>query len=113
MKKLIYVLFIGLLLSAATGTDFAQEKTALAKMVKSDDKENKDSETKKDSANKEISASTSQTTSESKCETCRWFEPTAASFSIRYRTTTDTGNVRNLNQAQQRIVLGGKFKFDK
>ena len=49
----------------------------------------------------------------SKCESCRWFEPTAASFSMRYRTTTDSGDVRNLNQGQHRIILGGKFKFDK
>jgi len=111
MKKFIYVLFTGLLLLAATGTEFAQEKIALAKTVKSDKKE---SETNKDSADKEVSNSTTtQSSNDSSCESCRWFEPTAATFSMRYRTITNSANVRTFNQGQQRIVLGGKFKFDK
>jgi len=110
MKKIIYVLFVGLLLLAAAGTDFAQESATLAKAVKP---ESKDSE-KKDSTDQEQSKSKSQTNpSDSKCESCRWFEPTAATFSIRYRTTTDAADVRTLNQGQQRMILAGKFKFDR
>jgi len=52
-------------------------------------------------------------TSNASCETCRWFEPTIATFSMRYRTTTDVTDTRTLDQGQQRIVLAGKFKFDK
>jgi hypothetical protein len=32
---------------------------------------------------------------------------------MRYRTLTDANDVRTFDQGQQRIILGGKFKFDK
>jgi hypothetical protein len=113
MKKIIYVLFVGLLAFVAPATSFAQEKVTLAKTVKTDEKETKKSEAKVETEDKEKSEATPQTNSDAKCESCRWFEPTAASFSMRYRTITDGTNLRTFNQAQQRTVLAGKFKFDK
>lgn len=52
-------------------------------------------------------------TSSNACESCRWFEPTAATVSFRYRNTQDVLDDPGFSQGQQRIVLGGKFKFDK
>jgi hypothetical protein len=113
MRHILNFFSVSLLVCVVTATGFAQEKVELAKVVKSDEKASKDAKKETFSADKEKADPAPQTTTESKCESCRWFEPTVATFSIRYRTTTDSGNVRNLNQAQQRIVLGAKFKFDK
>lgn len=63
--------------------------------------------------NEEETAEKTSKAVSSECESCRWFEPTAATFSLRYRTVTDATNLRTFNQNQQRIVLAGKFKFDK
>jgi hypothetical protein len=110
MKKIIFTLFAGVLLFAAAETNFAQEQPVLAKSFK---KESEKTETKNEPEDKEKSAPAQQTNSDAKCESCRWFEPTIATFSFRYRTLTNADNVRTFNQGQQRIVLGGKLKLDK
>lgn len=112
MKNLTYFLSIGLLLlCGAAATTVAQDQIASAKTsIEDTDKSEKTKKDKnKDAADKDKAAQTST----SACETCRWFEPTVATFSMRYRTVTDSTNLRTFDQGQQRIVLGAKFKFDK
>ena len=116
MKNIKYVLSIGLLLlCGAAATTVAQEQIASVKPsveAGTDKSEKAKKEKNKDAADKEKSASAQPSTA-SGCETCRWFEPTVATFSMRYRTVTDSTNLRTFDQGQQRTVLGAKFKFDK
>jgi hypothetical protein len=114
MKRITYALFSAFLLLAVAGTASSQIQVAST----GSDKSNREGEKpkkndKKDTAEKDEVTAAPQTSSDSKCESCRWFEPTAATFSMRYRTTTDTTNDRMLNQGQQRTILAGKFKFDR
>ncbi len=42
----------------------------------------------------------------------RWVNLKDADFSLRYRTVSDTNGAHEFNQAQQRGIIDGKFKFD-
>lgn len=111
MKKYFYSLLALMFLTTALPA-FAQEQVALNDVpVETEKTASKEKEESKEKEKTE--AKPAAQSSESSCETCRWFEPTVATFSFRYRTTTDATNLRTFNQGQQRIVLGGKFKFDK
>jgi hypothetical protein len=43
----------------------------------------------------------------------RWFEFNTFTFALRYRSVDDSDGVHTYDQAQQRSLLDGKFKFDK
>ncbi len=111
MKKLLYVLCAGVLTLSLGNAVTAQEQ--IAKKAFEPTKEEKVKKEDKKTAEDKDQNAAAQAGSTSGCESCRWFEPTAATFSLRYRTTTDANDVRTLDQGQQRIVLAGKFKFDK
>jgi hypothetical protein len=117
MKNIKYLLSIGLLLCSATALSVAQEQIARGDKSSVTARDEKSAPAKKSDDAKytadEKKASANSQTSDAKCESCRWFEPTVASFSMRYRTVTDSTNLRTFDQAQQRIVLGAKFKFDR
>jgi len=110
MNRVLYVLLAGILVFAGSNASFAQQQ--VAKFTPEKTVEKGDKEDDKKAADEAKSKSAAQTQSSS-CESCRWFEPTAATFSMRYRTLTDASDVRTFEQGQQRIILGGKFKFDK
>ena len=42
----------------------------------------------------------------------RWVNLNEMDFSLRYRSTFDSNNAHEFNQAQQRSIIDGKFKFD-
>jgi hypothetical protein len=42
----------------------------------------------------------------------RWFDLREMDFSLRYRGVFDSNNAHEYNQAQQRSIVDGKFKFD-
>ncbi len=42
----------------------------------------------------------------------RWLEMKEMDFSLRYRSVFDSNNAHEFNQAQQRNIVDGKFKFD-
>ena len=43
----------------------------------------------------------------------RWVDLREMDFSIRYRSVFDSNNAHEFNQAQQRSIIDGKFKFDR
>ena len=43
----------------------------------------------------------------------RWIELREMDFSLRYRSVFDSNNAHEYNQAQQRGIIDGKFKFDR
>lgn len=43
----------------------------------------------------------------------RWFEMREVDFSLRYRSVFDSNNAHEFDQAQQRSIVDGKFKFDR
>ncbi len=43
----------------------------------------------------------------------RWIDLKQMDFSLRYRSTFDSNNAHEYDQAQQRSIIDGKFKFDK
>lgn len=89
--------------------EFGKSEKTVNAFEKKEDKSSKDAKT----TTEEKEPAKSAQTASAECESCRWFEPTAATFSTRYRTVTTVSDQRILNQNQQRIVLAGKFKFDK
>ncbi len=109
MKKYIYSLLAFAFLTYAPLAGVSQVRIASGKIpAESDATREKVEKGKKDAAESNVSAQSS-----SACESCRWFEPTVATISFRYRSLNDTNNVHLANQGQQRIVLAGRFKFDK
>jgi hypothetical protein len=117
MKRIVSHTLSAVLLLALAQITFGQDVSALLKPSANDtkelSKENKSGETRKKSDASIAEATPTPTPQASAdCKGCRWFEPTIATFSMRYRSITDSSDVRTMNQVQQRTVLAGKFKFD-